>query len=161
VSEVLHQRVERYSAETNAKITKPRPHEMMIELDQQDLRNLICHLVKDLSVRHLSTITGLDLGENIGIIYHFTRGRDTIHVKTMVPKKRLETLSIVDIVPGAILYEMEIHDMLGVKFAGNPWMDRKLLLPDAWPDDLGPPLWKTSKPGEIRKRLQLEVRKDE
>jgi NADH:ubiquinone oxidoreductase subunit C len=63
----------------------------------------------------------------------------------------------VEIVPGAILYEMEIHDMLGVRFEGNPWMDRKLLLPETWPEDLPPPLLKTSKADEIRRRLHLEV----
>lgn len=161
MSEVLRQRVERFAADSDAKIARPRAHEMVIELDQNNVRNFISHLVEDLSVRHLSTITGLDLGEGIGIIYHFTHGRDTIHVKTMVPKSQLNTSSIVDIVPGAILYEMEIHDLLGVNFAGNPWMDRKLLLPDTWPDDLAPPLWKTSNPAEIRKRLQLEVEKAE
>jgi NADH:ubiquinone oxidoreductase subunit C len=99
----------------------------------------------------------LDLGQNVGIIYHFWHGRNTIHVKTFVPKENPTALSIVDIVPGAILYEMEIHDMLGVEFIGNPWMDRKLLLPDTWPRDLPPPLLKTVKPAEIRRRLGLEV----
>jgi len=54
---------------------------------------------------------------------------------------------------------MEIHDMFGVTFTGNPWMDRKLLLPDTWPADLPPPLLKTVKSADIRKRLGLEVEK--
>jgi NADH:ubiquinone oxidoreductase subunit C len=52
---------------------------------------------------------------------------------------------------------MEIHDLFGVTFTGNPWINQKLLLPDNWPTDLPPPLLKTSKPVEIRKRLQLEA----
>jgi NADH:ubiquinone oxidoreductase subunit C len=52
---------------------------------------------------------------------------------------------------------MEIHDLFGVTFTGNPWINLKLLLPDNWPADLPPPLLKTTKPAEIRKRLHLEV----
>jgi NADH:ubiquinone oxidoreductase subunit C len=54
---------------------------------------------------------------------------------------------------------MEIHDMFGVTFTGNPWMDKKLLLPDSWPSDLPPPLLKAVKPADIRKRLGLEAEK--
>ena len=105
------------------------------------------------------TITGLDLGQNLAITYDFSLEQDTIHVRTFVPKTNPTALSIVDIVPGAILYEMEVHDMFGVEFVGNPWKDRKLLLPEEWPDDLPPPLLKSSKADQIRKRLGLETAK--
>jgi NADH:ubiquinone oxidoreductase subunit C len=157
MSEVLMQQIGRYASEANAKVTQLRKRETMIEVDQNNIKKFIGQLVNELSIRHLSTITGLDLGPNIGIIYHFSHDRDTIHVKTLVTKSKPTAVSILEIIPGAILYEMEIHDMLGVMFPGNPWMDRKLLLPDTWPADLAPPLLKTSKPAEIRKRLQLEV----
>ena len=157
MSEVLLQQIEKLAAEAKAKSTQLRKGETMIEIDQTQVKNFVKRLVMETLARHLSTITGLDLGQNIGIIYHFWHERNTIHVKTTVPKEKPTAFSIVDIVPGAILYEMEIHDMLGVEFIGNPWMDRKLLLPDTWPKDLPPPLLKTSKPAEIRKRLVLEV----
>jgi NADH-quinone oxidoreductase subunit C len=131
----------------------------MVEVNQDKLKAFISRLINESNIRQLSTITGLDLGQNIGIIYHFSHGRDTLHVKTLIPKTQPTAESIVDIIPGAILYEMEIHDMLGVTFSGNPWMDKKLLLPDTWPADLPPPLLKTSKPAEIRRRLGLEAEK--
>ncbi len=155
--EVILQRLEKFAAEAGTKAVQLRKGETIIEIDQNNLKNLVSRLVKDAGIRHLSTITGLDLGQNIGIIYHFWRERETIHLKTLVPKAKPTAVSIVDIVPGAILYEMEVHDMLGITFEGHPWMDKKLLLPDNWPTDLPPPLLKTSKPAEIRKRLQLEV----
>jgi NADH:ubiquinone oxidoreductase subunit C len=157
MSEDLLQQIEKLAAEANAKSTQLRKGETMVEVDQSQVKNFLKRLVTDTAARHLSTITGLDLGQNIGIIYHFWHERNTIHVKTFVPKEKPTALSIVDIVPGAILYEMEIHDMFGVEFTGNPWMDRKLLLPDTWPKDLPPPLLKTVTPAEIRKRLGLEV----
>jgi NADH-quinone oxidoreductase subunit C len=157
MSEVLLQQIEQLAREAKTKSTQIRKGETVVEVDQSQLKNFIKRLVTETSARHLSTITGMDLGQNIGIIYHFWHERNTIHVKTFVPKTKPVALSIVDIVPGAILYEMEIHDMLGVMFSGNPWMDRKLLLPDTWPADLPAPLLKSSKPEEIRKRLGLEV----
>lgn len=157
MSEVLLRELQRYAAESNGQVTVPRKNETIVEVGQGNVKDLISHVVNDLRIRHLSTMTGLDLGQNIGIIYHFWQDKDAIHVKTSVPKTQSTAVSIVEVIPGAILYEMEIHDMFGVTFEGNPWMDRKLLLPDTWPDDLAPPLLKSSKPAEIRKRLHLEV----
>ena len=156
---VLLQQIENLAAETNAKTAQLRKGETIVEVDQSQLKNFVNRLISETSARNLSTITGLDLGQSIGIIYHFWYERNTIHVKTFVPNTAPTALSIVDIIPGAILYEMEIHDMFGVTFTGNPWMDKKLLLPDNWPSDLPPPLLKNARAAEIRKRLGLEVEK--
>ena len=151
------QHLQKYADEANGKVTTPRKGETFIEIDQAHIKAFISHVVNDLRVLWLSTITGLDLGQNFGIIYHFSHENQKIQVKTTVPKIQPSTDSIVGIIPGAILYEMEIHDLFGLMFAGNPWINQKLLLPDNWPADLPPPLLKSSKPAEIRKRLHLEV----
>jgi len=152
-------KLESYAEEVGTKVTALRKNENIVEVPQDKLKTFVAHVVNDLHIRHLMTITGLDLGENLGITYHFSLERDTIHVRSFVPKTKPVAVSIVDIVPGAILYEMELHDMFGIEFAGNPWKDQKLLLPDDWPADLPPPLLKTSKADQIRKRLGLEVEK--
>jgi len=157
VSSNLLVELQTYAAQSNSKVTTTRKGETFIEVNQDHIKEFISHVVNDLKILHLATITGLDLGENIGIIYHFSQESDSIHVRSTVPKTQSTAVSIVDIIPGAILYEMEIHDLFGVTFAGNPWINQKLLLPDNWPDDLPPPLLKTTKPAEIRKRLHLEV----
>lgn len=159
MSEVLLKQIQKLASDINSKSAPLHKGETMIEVDPGKLKDFVYKLVNQLGIRHLSTITGLDLDQNVGIIYHFWREKDTIHVRTFVPKTQPMMVSIVDIVPGAILYEMEIHDMFGVTFAGNPWMDRKLLLPDSWPADLPPPLLKSVKAGDVRKRLGLEVEK--
>jgi len=159
MSEILVQQLQKYADEAKGKVTTRRKDEIFIEVDQDHIQNFISHVVRDLHIQWLSTITGLDLGQNFGVIYHFSMENLKIQVKTTVPKAQPSTYSIVGILPGAILYEMEIHDLFGLMFAGNPWINQKLLLPDNWPADLPPPLLKTSKPAEIRKRLQLEVEK--
>ena len=152
------QQLQKYADEAKGKVTTPRKGEMFIEVDQAHFRAFTAHVVNDLHILMLSTITGLDLGQTLGIVYNFSFENLKIQVKTTVPKDQPPTTqSIVDIVPGAILYEMEIHDLFGIMFTGNPWINLKLLLPDNWPADLPPPLLKISKPAEIRKRLQLEA----
>jgi NADH-quinone oxidoreductase subunit C len=157
MSEVFHQRIESCAAEAKTKLTQLHEHESLVEVEQNYLKQFISRIWNEGISRHLSTITGLDLGQRIGIVYHFWQNKDTLHVRTTVQKTSSTAISVVDIIPGAILYEMEIHDLFGVTFVDNPWMDKKLLLPDAWPNDLPPPLLKTAKSTEIRKRLKLEA----
>ena len=157
MSEVLIQQLQKYAEEAKSKVTTPRKGEMFIEVDQAHFRGFLTHLVNDLHVLMMSTMTGLDLGQTLGIVYNFSFENLKIQLKTTIPKEKPTTQSIVDILPGAILYEMEIHDLFGITFTGNPWINLKLLLPDNWPADLPPPLLKIAKPAEIRKRLQLEA----
>ncbi|MGA2783104.1 MAG: NADH-quinone oxidoreductase subunit C [Candidatus Bathyarchaeia archaeon] len=157
MSEVFLRRVEECAVDAKSKSTQLRENETLVEVEQEYVKQFVSKVWNDGISRHLSTITGLDLGEKIGIVYHFWQNQNLLHVRTTVQKTSPTAVSIVDIIPGAILYEMEIHDLFGVMFVGNPWMDKKLLLPETWPDDLPPPLLKTSKSPEIRKRLKLEV----
>ena len=105
---------------------------------------------------HLSTITGLDQGDAIVLLYHFWEGRRFVQVRTTVPKSapRLKTVS--EFIPSATLYEAEIQDLLGVAFEGNPYLGKKLLLPDDYPADAPPPLRKDADPEKIRKMMKLE-----
>lgn len=105
---------------------------------------------------HLSTITGMDLGEQIEIIYHFWQGKGFLDVRTSVPKADPRLKSISKSLPSAVLYEAEIQDLLGVAFDGNPYLGKKLLLPDKYPADAPPPLRKEADPDKIRKALELE-----
>ncbi len=104
---------------------------------------------------HLSTITGIDLGEQIAVIYHFWQGKAFISVRTLVPKTDLRVPSITPTIPAALLYEAEVKDLLGVVFEGNPFMGRKLLLPDNYPADAPPPLRREADPEKIRKMLGM------
>jgi len=51
-----------------------------------------------------------------------------------LPLKNDVIPTITDIIPGALLYEREIHDLFGVKFEGHPNLE-PLILPDDWPAD--------------------------
>lgn len=105
---------------------------------------------------HLSTITGVDLGDDIALLYHFWEGRRFVQVRTQVPKANPRLQSISSTIPSATLYEGEIQDLLGVAFEGNPYLGKKLLLPDNYPADAPPPLRKDADPEKIRKMMELE-----
>jgi NADH:ubiquinone oxidoreductase subunit C len=107
-------------------------------------------------ITQLSTITGLDIGDRIEIDYHFWLGNKIITLKTSVSKSDPRLQTSIAVIPGAILYEMEVHDMFGVVFEGHPWMDRRLLLPDNYPKDLPPPLLKSTSSQRIRKAVGIE-----
>lgn len=105
---------------------------------------------------HLTTITGVDIGNSIQVYYHFWQGNDFLSVKTEAKKDNPVLDSLSDLLPSCLLYEAEVKDLLGVIFKGNPMMDRKLLLPENYPDQAPPPLRKEADPEQIRKMMGLE-----
>jgi NADH:ubiquinone oxidoreductase subunit C len=105
---------------------------------------------------HLSTITGIDQGDQIGILYQFWQGRRFVVVRTAVSKTNPKIQSISGSLTSATLYEAEIQDLLGVSFEGNPYLGRRLLLPDNYPAEAPPPLRKDADPEKIRKMMELE-----
>lgn len=105
---------------------------------------------------HLSTITAVDLGDRIEILYPFWKGKDFVTVKTEVPKNQLALDSISDVLASGTLYEAEIQDLFGVRFEGNPYAGKRLLLPDDYPAEAPPPLRTEADPEKIRKLMKLE-----
>jgi len=130
-----------------------RTRRIFIKIKSETLKEVVSFLSNELGVKHLSTITGLDLGEEIELIYHFAyKGSIEISLRLTIPKKAPKITSIVDLIPGATLYEREVHDLLGVIFEGHPDLSR-LVLPEEWPKGLYP-LRKEKSVEELRKITQ-------
>ncbi len=120
------------------KVTVPRKRRIFASIEKNALKEAIKFLVNVLKLKHLSTITGLDLGEEIEVIYHLAyEGSIVLSMKLAVSKKDPNVPSIVDIIPGAALYEREVHDLLGITFQGNPDLS-PLVLPEDWPQGVYP-----------------------
>jgi len=85
----------------------------------------------------ISAITGLDMGERIGLLYHFRVNRHIVTLITDVSKEIPKIRSITDLVPGANFHEREVSDLFGVTFEGHPSPGR-LVLPETWPLELYP-----------------------
>jgi formate hydrogenlyase subunit 5 len=83
-------------------------------------------------------ITGIDLGETLGVFYHIrTSQSGIVTIKVEVPKKKPQIKTISDLMPGASFDELEVTDLVGVVFEGHPSPGR-LVLPDNWPDGIFP-----------------------
>lgn len=82
---------------------------------------------------HLSTITGVDAGRSIEVIYHFVTEGLSLNLRAVVPKDVDVIDTITSVLPSAILYEREVAEMFGVEITGHP-DPRRLVLPDDWPE---------------------------
>jgi len=85
----------------------------------------------------ISALTGLDLGETIGLMYHMRSNNAIVTIRTEVPKQNPTISTIADILPGAVFHEREAADLFGVVFEGHP-NPARLVLPEDWPDNLFP-----------------------
>ena len=120
-----------------------RDRRIFIPVPRNDLIKTVNILSSELNINHLSTITARDTGKEIEILYHFLLNGVVITIRTMCPKDDPTIDSIVSIFPGAVLYERELNDILGVVPKGHPDL-RRLVLPDDWVG--GYPLRKDWKP---------------
>lgn len=125
---------------------------MFITINKTDFLKSMKKLVESEEFKHLSTITAIDVGSKIEVIYHLNRKDLLLSLKVETPKKNPVLPSIVDLIPGAVLYEREVHDLLGITFEGNPDLS-PLLLPDGWPSDVYP-LRKEMIPQDILKATE-------
>jgi membrane-bound hydrogenase subunit beta len=116
------------------RIKLQRKRRIFAETDYQNFRALFDYAVKELAFSFLCTITGLDEGENLALIYHLSRQDGTIlNVKTSFPKNNPIISTITNVFPSADIYEREVMDLLGVKVLGLP-EGKRYPLPDDWPE---------------------------
>ena len=113
-----------------------RGMQTFVRIDKECLRCAI-EFLKNNGFTHLSAITGLEVEDGIELLYHLSNGKILLTIRVKLPKNEAVAPSITNAIRGATLYEREIHDLLGVKFAGHPNLER-LILPDDWPADNHP-----------------------
>lgn len=102
----------------------------------EELHN-VCEKLKntpELKFDYLFCLTGMDWGEELGVIYHLesTTFRHNIVVKVNTSDRENPTLDTVsDIWLTAEYHEMEVFDFFGIKFNSHPNLKR-LFLPPEW-----------------------------
>ncbi|HVQ01306.1 MAG TPA: NADH-quinone oxidoreductase subunit C [Candidatus Thermoplasmatota archaeon] len=126
-------------------IISKTPRRVYVSIPRSDLTRTISIIASELGVQHLSTITALDTGNAFEVMYHFLVDGIVVTVRTTTPRDDPTLDSIVSIFPGAVLYEREFHDLLGIVPNGHPDL-RRLVLPEDWVG--GYPLRKDWKPAE-------------
>ena len=88
-------------------------------------------------MQHVSTISGVDRGSTISVVYHFDCRPCLLNLRVDLPKEKPEIQTITDLFPGAEIYERDLMEMLGVKVREHP-DPRRFFLPDDWPEGVYP-----------------------
>lgn len=116
------------------KARAPRARRLFVDVQSQDLATVFDYAVKELKFGILCTITGLDQGDNFGVIYHLAHENGiTLNLCTAVPKGNPILQTVTAYFPAAEMYEREMVDLLGMNVQGlGP--GPRYPLPDDWPD---------------------------
>ncbi|MCK4336236.1 MAG: NADH-quinone oxidoreductase subunit C [Candidatus Aenigmarchaeota archaeon] len=105
---------------------KKEGENLWISLERKKLLPTLKDL-KSLGVSRVSSISGVDEGKTIDVIYHFIHKKKTINFRISLDKKNCVVDSITDIYPGANLFERELYEMMGVQVKNHPNL-KKLFL---------------------------------
>lgn len=135
-----------------SEIKMQRARSIFVTVKAEDYKDSIRSVVEKYGITHISTITGADSGQTVDVMPHLSHAGVKITFKAAVPKTAAEIDTLTDILPGAVMYEREIHDLLGVKFNEHPNLAR-LVLSDDWPSDVYPlrKEYKVVRPEPVRK----------
>jgi len=97
------------------------------------LRKALARLIADFDCDFINSISGVDAGASIDVVYHVTVKGAVVSLTVTLPKLKPEVESVSDLFPGAALFERELMEMLGVKVLNHPTGGR-LFLPDSFPN---------------------------
>jgi NADH-quinone oxidoreductase subunit C len=88
---------------------------------------------EDLKFDYLKCLSGMDLGENLGVVYHLYSMKFAHHfvVKVMVPKDNPKVPTVERVWRTADWHERETFDLIGVIFEGHSNLIR-ILCPYDW-----------------------------
>lgn len=115
-------------------IRTPKQRRIFIDVSTDEFEEVLKFLMNEKNFNSLCTITGLDEGDRLGMIYHLARQDGiVINIKISVPKDNPQINTVMKYFPGAEFYEREMVDLLGVKVEGLP-EGQRYPLPDGWPE---------------------------
>jgi len=115
----------------------PGEHRIFVSVPSPQVKELVNYLRQNFGLTHITTISAIDIGDDIEVLYHFFCRGVTIRLRTLVPKTEPVIDTITPIILGAILCEREIQDLLGLKVKDHP-DPRRLVLPEDWPEGVYP-----------------------
>lgn len=118
-------------------LTIPRERRIFVQIPLAQVKEVIEYLKQKFDLTHITTITAIDAGEDIEILYHFFVNGVALSLRTFVPKVSPVIDTITSLIPGAILYEREIQDLLGLEVKDHP-DPRRLILPEEWEEGVYP-----------------------
>jgi Ni,Fe-hydrogenase III component G len=115
------------------KVRLQRARRVFAEAPSAQIGKVFDFAVRDMGFSILCAITGLDLGGELGVIYHLARDSGVVlNLTTAVSRDCPRLQSVVSYFPAAEIYERELIDLLGFEVQGlGP--GPRYPLPDDWP----------------------------
>jgi len=108
-----------------------------VQINPDYLREVLQLLLEEDETAGLSAITGVDLGNEIELMYHVRVHGRIATIRTEIRKENPKIKSITEMIQGANFHEREAADLFGITFEGHP-NPARLILPDDWPKNLFP-----------------------
>ncbi len=138
--ELTLQQAETLLAPYNKETLHPEPNRLDVVVTSDDLHAAVTAL-HDAKWGYLCAITGLDNGpeaNQMEALYHFAQDSAITTLRVRAPRSAEASVpTIADIIPPAVFFERELHEMLGFDVKGLSDSSR-LFLPDDFPADLYP-----------------------
>jgi membrane-bound hydrogenase subunit beta len=129
---------------------KKKPNfNIWIDIDRAILNPAVAALI-DIHFPHLAVISGVDTGDAVRLIYHFTvfyghpGSECTVSFSVNLPKNDLTIPTISGLIPGAVFSEREKQEFFGVTVVDIP-DGRRLFLPEDFPQGVYP--WRKDETG--------------
>ena len=105
----------------------------------ESFESVFDYAVRNARFDALCTLTGLDDGDSLSVIYHLANPEGVLlNLRTSVPKSAPVIRTVTSWFPAADLYERELIDLLGFQVEGLPESGNRYPLTDDWPKDQHP-----------------------
>jgi len=112
------------------------PYRFWISLDTDGLIPAVKALRETLGITHLSTIAAEDMRDHLLANYIFA-GEVVVVLKVRIDREKAEVPTLAFEIPGAMVYERELKDILGITPIGHPDL-RRQAVPEDWPEGVYP-----------------------
>lgn len=133
----IAERLRRMSRQHILEVVVSRAKQFFMLVEKEGFKEIMKSL-KNEGFAHLSAITAVKSESEIELLYHLVKeGGIMLTVRTRVYSDKATIPTMTDIIPGASLYEREIHDLFGVTFEGHPNL-APLIVPDYQPERIFP-----------------------
>ncbi|MBP7864727.1 MAG: NADH-quinone oxidoreductase subunit C [Acidobacteria bacterium] len=113
------------------------PRRYWVTITPDELPGAVLALSEKLDIKHLGTIAGEDMRDHF-LMNYIMVGDVTVTLRVKITDREKPSVpSLAMILPGAMVYERETHDILGIVPVGHPDL-RRQALPDDWPEGVYP-----------------------
>ncbi len=135
IEQEIYNKLKEHFGDAIVELKEAPPSDPFIQVNPERLQDICLYLRDegDMLFDYLSNLSGMDLAENLGVVYHLysMKYKHTIVLKVTVSKENPNVPSVERIWRTADWHEREAYDLFGVIFEGHHNLIR-ILNPYDW-----------------------------